>query len=156
MRNPSIGIFYAFWSGETRQNGGLAVKGKENNMNKGVKAVMFGTIGGLVVCTALLLIASFALAQMKSVPGSAIGTITMVFGALGALAGGYIAVRIARCRGMMYGILTGLALFLVVVIVGVCSSNESVTIATVIKGIAMLLSGAIGGIVAVNKKQRVR
>ena len=57
---------------------------------------------------------------------------------------------------MMYGILTGLVLFLVVVIVGVCSSSESVTIATVIKGIAMLLSGAIGGIVAVNKKQRVR
>ena len=155
MRNPSIGIFYAFWSGETRQNVGLAVKGKENSMNKGVKAVMFGAVG-LVVCTALLLIASFALAQMKSVPGSAIGTITMVFGAFGALAGGYIAVRIARCRGMMYGILTGLVLFLVVVIVGVCSSSESVTIATVIKGIAMLLSGAIGGIVAVNKKQRVR
>lgn len=90
---------------------------------------------------------------MKSVPGSAIGTITMVFGAFGALAGGYIAVRIARCRGMMYGILTGLVLFLVVVIVGVCSSSESVTIATVIKGIAMLLSGAIGGIVAVNKNR---
>lgn len=132
------------------------MKGKENSMNKGVKAVMFGAIGGLVVCTALLLIASFALAQMKSVPGSAIGTITMVFGAFGALTGGYIAVRIARCRGMMYGILTGLVLFLVVVIVGVCSSSESVTVATVIKGIAMLLSGAIGGIVAVNKKQRVR
>lgn len=132
------------------------MKGKENSMNKGVKAVMFGAIGGLVVCTALLLIASFALAQMKSVPGSAVGTITMVFGAFGALAGGYIAVSIARCRGMMYGILTGLVLFLVVVIVGVCSSTESVSIATVIKGAAMLLSGAIGGIVAVNKKQRVR
>lgn len=132
------------------------MKGNESSMNKGVKAVIFGSIGGMIVCTALLLLASFALAQMKSVPDSAVGTITMVFGAFGALAGGYISVRIARCRGMLYGILTGLTLFLVVVIIGVCSSAESVTIATVIKGVAMILSGAIGGIVAVNKKQRVR
>ncbi len=37
-----------------------------------------------------------------------------------------------------------------------CGKLEVDTAATVIKGIAMLLSGAIGGIVAVNKKQRVR
>ena len=76
--------------------------------------------------------------------------------ALGALGGGYIAVRIAKCRGMFYGVLTGMALFFGVVIAGLCTSTESITLATVIKAAAMLLSGAVGGVVAVNRKQRVR
>ena len=132
------------------------MKHNGSGMHKGVKAILFGTIGGMILCTAELLLAAVALSQLKTVPDSALSTITMVFAALGALGGGYIAVRIAKCRGMFYGVLTGMALFFVVVIAGLCTSTESITLATVIKAAAMLLSGAVGGVVAVNRKQRVR
>ena len=132
------------------------MKHNDSGMPKGVKAILFGTIGGMILCTAELLLAAGALSQLKTIPDSALSTITMVFASLGALGGGYIAVRIAKCRGMFYGVLTGMALFFVVVIAGLCMSTESITLATVIKAAAMLLSGAVGGVVAVNRKQRVR
>ena len=54
-------------------------------MPKGVKAILFGTIGGMILCTAELLLAAVALSQLKTIPDSALSTITMVFASLGAL-----------------------------------------------------------------------
>lgn len=132
------------------------MKSREKKMNKCVKAVITGVLSGVVVITSQLIIGAAILTQMKTIPDTAMGTIAMVFAALGALAGGYITVRISKCNGMLYGLLTGFIIFALIVIMGLCGGTESISIATVIKGVAMLLSGAIGGITAVNKKQRVK
>ena len=54
------------------------------------------------------------------------------------------------------GLLTALAMFAVIFMVGLSMSVEPVSMLSLTKLIAMLCAGAIGGVVSVNKKQRVK
>lgn len=128
---------------------------KEKNMKR-VRAILVGTFIGMILSTALLMLATMVFLQIKSIPVEAVGLMTQLFGAISAFAASYVAVRIAKERGMLIGIITGLFLFLIILLVGLATTTESMTAATLTKALVMAIAGCIGGIIAVNKKQRVK
>lgn len=130
--------------------------GYNNNGLKLFRAVLIGTGAGLIICTVLLILATITFLQVKSIPAEAISVMVQIFGAIGAFAGGYITVRIAKEKGMILGVATAALLFVFVLLAGLCATTSTVTFATVAKGLAMLISGCLGGIVAVNKKQKIK
>ncbi|GHU82830.1 hypothetical protein AGMMS50284_5350 [Clostridia bacterium] len=119
-----------------------------------LRAVLIGTITGILSCTALIMLSTIVFLKMQAIPTDAVGLMTQVFGALSAFIGGYVAVRIAKEKGLLLGITTGLTVFLIVLLAGLFTTTETISLTTVTKAVAMGISGSIGGVVGVNKKKR--
>lgn len=68
----------------------------------------------------------------------------------------YIALIIIKSGGLLWGTITGAILFFIQFFAGLLGTDENITYITLIKLISFLFLGAIGGIMAVNKKDKIR
>lgn len=129
--------------------------GKDSDLVSSIKAIVIGTSVGALACIAFLFLFSFIIVRTNSLPGSLIEGMVIAICAIGAFLAGYVAVRIYKSKGMLYGMAAGLLLFLIILL---CSSiilkGGTITMMAFIKGILMVLLGAIGGIFGVNKRKR--
>ena len=73
--------------------------------------------------------------------------------ALGSLISGFITAKINGSNGLLYGLLSGIVAFLLVLIVSLILNFGAFSIFTVLKAIAMIISAVIGGILGVNLKR---
>ena len=126
----------------------------QNPVWKILRPIVFGTLAGAVICTVLLLVLSLILVAAKQLPQSLLQPITVLIAALGAFFAGYTAARMSGERGMLYGAGSALLLFGLLFLAGLTVSGESVSAFMLTKGLIMVLTGAIAGILSVNKKSR--
>lgn len=126
----------------------------QNPVWKILRPIVFGALGGAVVCTALLLLLSLALVTAKQMPQSLLQPLTVLVAALSAFFAGYLAARISGERGMLYGAGAAVLLFALLFAAGLAVTKESISAFLITKGLIMVLTGAIAGILAVNKKSR--
>ena len=89
----------------------------------------------------------------KSIPYQMIQQIILVICGLGALISGYLCVRILRKNGLLFGFWR-LCCFLLMLLVSAVAIQEPFT-AILIAGLLMV-AGAIGGVIGVNKKSKRR
>ncbi len=108
---------------------------------------------GVIVCAIVLLIAA-AIMTTGILPASAVTPVALAAAAIGAFISGFVAARLSRERGLLYGAGVGLLLFLLITIAGMLSLQE-------LRGTMMLLRaaltigfGALGGVLGVNVKTR--
>lgn len=128
---------------------------KDNSKLKILRAVLIGTLVGILLCSLLIVLLSYVLVKMGQIPTNAVFIILQVISAVSAFAGSYTAVRLYKAMGLLLGLATAFSMFLVVFTVGLSISVEPVSMLTVTKMVAMLCAGAIGGIVSVNKRKKV-
>lgn len=128
----------------------------ENGKMKAFKALLAGTLTGLLICSLLMFILAFVLVKVQKLPTDAIYILLQVIGALSAFLGAYITVRIYKSYGLLFGFTTGFAIFFVVFVVGVATCVETPSFLSLTKLIAMLCAGSLGGVLSVNKKKSVR
>lgn len=128
------------------QNSGLLVKM--------AKAIIFGTVIGAIVCTVMLLTVSFIFVKMQSVPEIAVIPAAIFIVCTGAFVGGYFSARIKKSMGMAVGALSGLLMFVVLLLIGLLFSGDSFGLISLLRMILMIVSGAIGGVLGVNKRKR--
>ncbi len=126
----------------------------QNPVWKILRPIVFGTLAGAAVCTVLLLVLSLILVAAKQLPQSLLQPLTVLIAALGAFAAGYIAARMSGERGMMNGAGSAFLLFGLLFLAGLTITGESVSAFMLTKGLIMVITGAIGGILSVNKKSR--
>ena len=81
--------------------------------------------------------------------------ITIALLSIGAFSGGFITSRITKSAGLVVGLITGFAIFVLIMITGLTNSDDPVTVLTLIKFAALLVSGGIGGIVGLKRKERI-
>lgn len=124
-------------------------------MKKG-KAILLSV--GVMVITGAALLVLFALifGKMKALPRGIVPIITTVIGCLAVFLGGLISAAYAREKGLIFGIISGLIFSFCVALVSVLLLKNDFSIASVGKFAAILLSGSIGGILGVNRKDRVK
>lgn len=127
---------------------------KENDVSLALKATIFGAAIGAVVCAAFLFLFAFLFVAVKSVPQPMIQWLAVLCAALGALAAGYAATRIYGSKGLMFGASAAMILFVMLTLLAFVISRDKFTYITLIRLLAMSLSGSIGGILAANKKKR--
>ena len=125
-------------------------------INNSLKSIIIGTLSGVFTISLLLLLTSMILTHTLSIPDAVLSTLSMLLASFGTFIGAYISVRIMKSNGLLWGILNGLILFLIVFILGVINHTDLPSIASAIKCMAMVLSGAIGGIISVNKRKKSR
>lgn len=128
--------------------------GAQSTMSKSVKSIVLGTAVGGILCMLCLLVFAAFFVGAKVIPQAMIQPLILASCALGAFMGGFVTVRILRAQGLMFGILSGLLLFAIVCLVSVIAIREPFSTFAFVKGILMMLAGAIGGIVAVNKRSK--
>jgi putative membrane protein (TIGR04086 family) len=131
------------------KNGGV-----QGNMSKSIKSIVLGTAVGGIMCMLCLFVFAIFFVSAKVIPQTMIQPLILVSCALGAFIGGYITVRILRVQGLLFGILSGMLLFVIVCLVSVIAIREPFSTFALVKGVLMMLAGAIGGIIGVNKRSK--
>lgn len=75
---------------------------------------------------------------------------------LGGYTGGFITARINKSNGLLMGALSGLIIFIVMLIIGFSTGNADITYMLLLKALAIILPAAIGGVKGVNKKEKLK
>lgn len=129
---------------------------KDMQLVSSVRIVCWGVAIGAVVTVVLLLLLSYAFVIMKNIPHRAITPLGIALSAVGAFFGGYTSGRISKQKGLLFGVITSLALFALLFLFGLILIQEPITTVSFIKMGVMLFLGAVGGILGVNKKTKIR
>lgn len=120
-----------------------------------IKAVLFGTVCGLLVTVILVCILSAIVMTSGLLPTELTNYITLALLALGAFSGGFITSRITKSAGLVAGLITGFSIFILITITGLTKSDDPVSLLTLIRLIALLVAGGVGGIVGLKRKERI-
>ncbi len=120
-----------------------------------VKAVVFGSVCGLLVTVILLCVFSAIIMTSGLLPSEITNYITVGIISLGAFAGGVITSRITKSAGLIVGLITGFFMFMLITVIGMIKSDDSVTVLTLIRLISLIIAGGIGGILGLRKKERI-
>lgn len=120
---------------------------------RAIRQIGFGVVAGGCICAVLLLLFAFLFLKMKQVPVVALSPISIGISALGAFIAGLVAGKLSHQRGLLYGSIAGLVLFLLFLISNLSSGTPLSWVAFARMGV-MVLAGAIGGLLAVNKKRK--
>lgn len=127
----------------------------ENGKTKAFKALLIGTLIGVLICSLLMLIMAFILVKIQKLPTDAIYIMLQLIGALSAFLGAYVTVRIYKSYGLLFGFTTGFAIFFIVFVVGVATCVETPSVLSITKLVAMLCAGSLGGVLSVNRKKSI-
>ncbi|MDP4119955.1 MAG: TIGR04086 family membrane protein [Bacillota bacterium] len=119
-----------------------------------VKAVAIGVLSAAIICMLLISLITFVLVKSQNLPANIISLVVLIISCISTFFGGYITVRILKNKGLLFGMITGLFVFLIVLIAGLSSSTETISAITLTKAAIMVISGAIGGIFSINKKSK--
>lgn len=117
-----------------------------------LRPVLIGVAVGLIVCIGLLMLMALVV-QSVDVPRAAVLPLAIIAAALGAFAAGLTAAAVARQKGLMLGAVCGLTLWLLILLAGVARYEGVSGGNALIKFIALVLSGGIGGVLGVNMRK---
>ena len=119
-----------------------------------LKALIVGTIVGLITCTLSLALLASVFVKLGSIPQNLVNGFALVAASLGAFVAGYIALKIYKEKGLYVGAACGSLVFLIFTISGFFVSSESLSRFTFVKLLLLTFFGALGGVLGINKKSR--
>ena len=132
------------------------MSGMMNDNKRSVKAVLIGTAISLLLTIMLTCVFAFIIKLMPVVPYGIIDYVLIGLSGLSILIGSYTASVMTKSKGMMIGSLCALIVFVVLTISGMSIPDNDIGILTVIRVVAYLVCGVVGGIAGVNRKEKVR
>ena len=119
-----------------------------------LKALIVGTIVGLITCTLSLVLLASVFVKLGSIPQNLVNGFALVAASLGAFVAGYIALKIYKEKGLYVGAASGSLVFLIFTISGFFASGENLSRFTFVKLLLLTFFGALGGVLGINKKSR--
>ncbi len=129
---------------------------KNSETSKIIRSLLLGCAVGIGMSAALLSLCAILFVKFGSLPLDYLPLITTFIGAAGSFSAGYASVRLYRKRGLLIGICAGFVLFLTVFLTGLVKGLETDLVGAFIKCCVFIVVGAIGGILSVNKRIKVK
>lgn len=126
------------------------LKGKLKGREGALLCVVLASAGGIAVMLILMLLFAAALSSFP-LPLSVFSPAGLIIGSLGSMAAGFLCSLMSREKGFFFGILCGALLFVILLLIALLVWQQKLGTYTLIKFFTMLLSGAIGGILGVNR-----
>ena len=123
---------------------------------KKAKAILLSAIVITAVSAILLALTALILGKMKTLPRGITPILTTVIGCIGVFLGSFLASVYAKEKGLLLGLISGGIFAFCIALVSVLLFQNDFNLASAGKLIAILLSGSIGGILGVNRKDRVK
>ncbi len=116
-----------------------------------LRPLLIGLAVGIIAGVAMLLLAA-ALVKSVDVPRAAITPLAVGAASVGAFFGGLAAALAARRRGLVFGALCGVLLFLLILAAGIFRLGGVGGGYALIKLAALTVAGAVGGVLGVNRR----
>lgn len=123
---------------------------------KWVKACILSALITIGVSLLLLAVIAFFVCRSGSLPRNSLVLITTLAGCAAVFLGGFLSSLSVREKGLLLGLSGGVLLIACAALVSVCLYGVIPEPASAGKAAAVLLSGAIGGILGANRKQKVK
>lgn len=120
---------------------------------KMAKPVLIGVAVGAGCCLLLLLLFAAILAA-QDIPQGAVTPLAVAAAAAGAFFGGFTAARIAKSRGILFGAICGLILYLLIMAAGFAVLRDIRGTYALVKLALMVVCASVGGILGVNFHRR--
>lgn len=120
------------------------------------KAVMLGLIAACVISLLLTCAFGFILKMTSGIPYGIIDYVTIGIEGVSVLIGAYITCIITKSKGLVIGAVIGILSLLILLCCGFVISENNIGILTAIRSAVVLICGIAGGIIGVNKKERVK
>ena len=115
------------------------------------KAVLFSSVCGILVLVILM-----CLLAAVMISSGVISVDILDYCTVATLMSGIISSRITGSAGLAVGSLTGFFIFLIITSIALIFNGEPITILTLLKLMSSVLGGGIGGIIGVNKKEKIK
>lgn len=126
-----------------------------HSVKRFVRPITYGILFGAAACLLLLLLMSIIMG-LQDIPQSAVTLISTLVFVVGGFVAGYVCARLSHERGMLLGLCCGTCLFFIVSLANLAVDGSGFGMIALTKLIAVLLSAALGGIVGVNKRKKLR
>jgi len=123
------------------------------NIKKIVKSEILGGMAGIIFTLILTAFFTAVMVKMEKVVYNALVPLGLSALCIGTLIGGYITARLNKSMGMAVGAGCGLGVFLILLALGAILGSE-LGIVTLIRAAAAVISGALGGVLGVNRRKK--
>lgn len=133
----------------------MRTRKEEPTMVKWMRPILIGTIFGMLLCMAVLLVFAMIMAA-QDIPQMAVTPLAVIAAAAGSFLGGMISARVAGSRGLMFGAACGALLYTLVMIMGFAMLQDIRGWYAIIKLLIMVACAAMGGVFGVNSRRRKR
>ena len=124
---------------------------KNSTVLGAVRAVVIGAVCGAVLCAGLLALFAFGFVKASYIPQFAINPIIIAVSAFSAFAA-----KVSKKNGLLFGAISGLLLFILFLLAGVIVFHGAPVLTTLTRLAVMVLAGAIGGLLSVSKKSKIK
>lgn len=129
----------------------------QNPIGPLVRASLLGCGCGALLSSLLLLLAAAVLASLDQIPEAALQPIVLIAAVAGGFFAGFIGARFLGHMGLIVGISGSFLLLLIIMGISLLLPDGNCLLPSVItKACAILLSGALGGMVSVGKRKKIR
>jgi putative membrane protein (TIGR04086 family) len=110
---------------------------------------------GEIILLVLLSITSVIMTSTGILNNTVLEILLTLISGLSSFAAGFVCSKIIKIRGLYNGLLCGFIFFLILFCAGMTILDGDFSIFTFLKLAACLIGGAIGGIIGLNKKEKL-
>lgn len=121
-----------------------------------VKSAIIGSLISIAIIAVLICAVSLVMLFVDALPYELTPYILLAADALGIFAGAYISAVISGSRGLLTGAMCGAMVFLILLISGCASGESELSALTAVRLGVCVLSGVLGGVTGVNRRERLR
>ena len=120
-----------------------------------IKSVLIGSLCAVLAQIILLCIVSLVMISTKKLFTGTLDYIMTAVSATGSLIGGFVSAKLNRGAGLIVGLITGFAVYIMLTIAALINSGSPLSVLSLIRSAAMLLGGAAGGVLGVREKNKI-
>lgn len=120
-----------------------------------IKSVFVGVLTSALTEIILMSVFSVLIITSGLLPADITDYILIAVTAMSVFCGGFICAKINKSSGLVCGLFTALALFIIITAIGLLQNDVVLTPLSLIRLGAMLLCGCGGGVLGVNQKEKV-
>ena len=124
--------------------------------NKLLKAAALGLILSVVITGLLSCIFALILDFMSGIPYGIIDYAAVAIEGISVFLGAYIAAAIVKSKGLIVGVLCAAALIILTAAISLGSGTADIGVISILRAAVLLICGIGGGILGVNKKERIK
>ena len=121
-----------------------------------IKSVLIGSLCAVLAQIILLCIVSLVMISTKKLFTGALDYIMIAVSATGSLIGGFVSAKLNRGAGLVVGLITGFAVFIMLTAAALIYNSYPLSVLSLIRFAAMIIGGALGGIFGVKEKTKIK
>ena len=121
-----------------------------------IKSVLIGSLCAVMAQIILLCVVSIVMITTGKLFDGALEYIMIAVSGIGTLIGGFVSAKLNRGAGLVVGLITGFAVFIMLTAAALIYNSSPLSVLSLIRFAAMIIGGALGGIFGVKEKTKIK